>query len=318
MATYNTDDIVPATDIFESGRTDMGSTKDFGLVSVLVPAIISAISIAASAGTAAANRKFQKQMQQQQQAYDSPVAQLERYKEAGINPNLALGNVSSGSFGDTPSPLPDFGGVVGQAANSTFQGVNSLMDLKAKQQNLEYMQERINSLRLSNQYNSMSMGDRLRLVIANLLSANQVNDLRKYDLDFAKWYNGLNIQRLTAEDSSTMFWYPLSSSIRKFVSPRQLESEYSLRYSDIRNDKVYQDYLNAISHGDILGAQLTGYNLGNSRQQIALDYEKATNMPWGNQRPLDKLIGFMLNGLLEEYGPYIMEWIKNKLPKPPK
>ena len=289
---------------------NMGNTKDFGLVSVLVPAIISAISIAASAGTAARNRKFAKEQQQQQQEYESPAAQVERLKAAGLNPNLLAGSVSSGSFGESPAPLPDLGQVVGSSANTAFQGINAAISLTQQQQNIDMMNERIRQLRISNDFAEQSNPDKLRLIVANLLSANQTNDLRQFDLDFAKWYNGLNYKRVEARDAPFLFWFPLKSSIDHYVSPRQLESEYSLRYSDIRNDKVYQDYQNALKNGDILSAQLYGMQIGNSRAEIARDYENSTHMAWGaNMRPLDMIISFALRGILEKYGPKLMQWL---------
>lgn len=41
----------------------------------------------------------QRQMIQEQNEYNSPVKQMERYKEAGLNPNLMFGNISSGDQG---------------------------------------------------------------------------------------------------------------------------------------------------------------------------------------------------------------------------
>lgn len=285
---------------------NMGTTKDFGLVSVLVPAIISAISIAASAGTAARNRKFAKEQQQQQQQYESPEAQVERLKAAGLNPNLMAGAVSSGSFGDSPAPLPDMGQVIGSNANQAFQGINAAISLTQQQQNIDMMSERIRQLRISNDFAEKSSPDRLRLIVANLLSANQTNDLRQFDLDFAKWYNKNSVklnQYFSSGGVDSMF---------ENLSPRQYETLGPMYYSSLRNDKVYQDYKNALTNGDILSAQLYGMQIGNSRAEIARDYEASTHMAWGaNMRPLDMIISFALRGILEKYGPKLMEWLDN-------
>lgn len=282
------------------------STKDFGLVSVLVPAILSAISIATSAGTAAANRKFQKQMQKQQQDYNDPSAQIERLKAAGLNPNLALGSVSSGDFGESPHPLPDMGQVIGSSANTAFQGINAAISLKQQQQNIEMMQERIRQLRISNNFAELSNPDRLRLIAANLLSANRTNRIGDIEEKFQNWLNSV-------DPNLNIHWTHNGTDYDIYdISPRQFSSILDMQYSGLRSEKVYQDYLNALKNGDILGAQLFGMQIGNSRAKIALDYEQSTHMAWGsNMRPLDMILSFALRGLLEKYGPKLMKWLES-------
>ena len=43
------------------------------------------------------NNKFNRDMWLEQQAYNTPANQLQRYRDAGINPYMALGNISSGN-----------------------------------------------------------------------------------------------------------------------------------------------------------------------------------------------------------------------------
>lgn len=293
-----------------SVSNSMGNTKDFGLVSVLVPAIISAISIAASAGTAARNRKFAREQQEQQQQYESPEAQVERLKAAGLNPNLLAGSVSSGSFGESPAPLPDMGQVIGSSANQAFQGINAAISLTQQQQNIDMMNERIRQLRISNDFAEKSNPDRLRLIFANLLSANQTNDLRQFDVDFAKWFNKGDFSTYMNYLDSDGEWRQLNFDYGGLSARQVTEGVSPVIYSNIRNDKVYQDYQNAIKNGDILGAQLYGMQIGNSRAEIARDYEASTHMAWGaNMRPLDMILSFALRGILEKYGPKLMEWL---------
>ena len=285
---------------------NMGTPKDFGLVSVLVPAIISAISIAASAGTAARNRKFAKEQQQQQQEYESPAAQVERLKAAGLNPNLMAGSVSSGSFGESPAPLPDMGQVIGSNANQAFQGINAAISLTQQQQNIDMMHERIRQLRISNDFAEKSNPDKLRLILANLLSAERTNRIGDIEEKFNQWLNTPDV-RLSQYFSSN----GVDSSFDN-LSPAQYNTLNPMYYGAIRNDKVYQDYQNSLKNGDILGAQLYGMQIGNSRAEIARDYEASSHMAWGaNMRPLDMIISFALRGLLEKYGPKLMQWLDN-------
>ena len=82
----------------------------------------------------------QRQQIQEQNEYNSPLRQMARYKEAGLNPNLMFGDISSGQQSEiakyeTPTlPTPDLGpilsGIVSQA-----------MDLKLKQQQLRNLKQ---------------------------------------------------------------------------------------------------------------------------------------------------------------------------------
>ena len=61
-------------------------------------------SIATTAMQNKANRELaqysfdmQRRMIQEQNEYNSPAAQMQRYKEAGLNPNLIFGGIDSGS-----------------------------------------------------------------------------------------------------------------------------------------------------------------------------------------------------------------------------
>lgn len=297
-------EIVPAGEIFNSGNGDLEQPAPGGdpkFVQFLVPAVIAAIQLAAGIGQNVANRKFAKEQQAAQQEYDSPVNQVKRLEAAGINPALALGSVSTGNFGQSPAPLQGLPELVGTAGAGAFNGVNSLMQLKRTQLDMEAMQERVRQLKLSNDFAESSMGDRLRLVFANLLSADQTNDLRQFDLDFAKWYN-------TTDDNLSAY-VSLGGVDQNYygLSPRQVEGYYNLQYPSARLDKVRQDYDNAVLHGDYLGAQILGAELGNSRQQIALDFERNAKQPWGQTRPLDRLINFVINGLMTKYGDRIMQ-----------
>lgn len=288
-----------------SKPNSMGQTKDFGLVSVLVPAIISAISIAASAGTAAANRKFQKKQQEAQQEYNSPVAQMERLKEAGINPNLALGSISSGDFGESPAPLSDMGHVIGNAGQTVMSGLNMMFDIKTKMQQMEYMQEKINGLRAQNFFMSASYPDKLRLLAANVLSANQINDIRGFEKNFASWWNTTNpnLSQYFSSNGVDQDFYNLS--------PRQWSQITSMAQQQNTMEKVNQDFLNAVSSGDLLTARILGQDILNQRGQVALGYERAFNIPFQNANPLDQFLNLVLGGLMQRYGPKLMQKLYN-------
>lgn len=93
------------------------------------------------------SRQFTREMYERQQAdqlkfwetqnaYNTPEQQMERYRQAGLNPNLIYGQGNSGNASPIPTPdiqkpefrVPDFGGIA-QAGNS----IANYLDYEIKQ-----------------------------------------------------------------------------------------------------------------------------------------------------------------------------------------
>jgi ribosomal protein S13 len=69
-----------------------------------------------------------------QNKYNSPSQQMQRYKEAGLNPNLIYGQMSnSAAIRSTDMKQPDF---VAPKLQNTGQVMNNYIDLKLKEQQL--------------------------------------------------------------------------------------------------------------------------------------------------------------------------------------
>lgn len=82
----------------------------------------------------------QKQMIAEQNAYNSPAAQMARYQEAGLNPNLIYGQISSGnqsSIAKYESPTMQSPKV---DLNSAITGAQTLMSLKRASQDIRNAQ----------------------------------------------------------------------------------------------------------------------------------------------------------------------------------
>lgn len=112
-------------------------------------------SLISGAANTAANKSMQKDAQRwqenmydkqkefwyEQQEYNSPANQVQRLGEAGINPQLAIGNIHSGQMGSSPSPgspsalsAGQFGDITGNMLN-IIRGKNE-SKLANSQQNL--------------------------------------------------------------------------------------------------------------------------------------------------------------------------------------
>ena len=115
------------------------------LAAAAIPAITDLVNSGSTLYTNAQNRQFSQQMYDRQRAdaltdwdkqnkYNSPSQQMQRYKEAGLNPNLIYGQMSnSAAIRSTDMKHPDF---VAPKLQNTGQIMNNYIDLKLKEQQL--------------------------------------------------------------------------------------------------------------------------------------------------------------------------------------
>jgi len=81
------------------------------------------------------NYKYQLDMWNKQNAYNAPAAQMQRLKDAGLNPNLMYGQGNTGNaapaqmpqYNLQPPPAPDLGGAVSRGVGmlQTFQNIHN-------------------------------------------------------------------------------------------------------------------------------------------------------------------------------------------------
>ena len=115
------------------------------LAAAAIPAITDLVNSGSTLYTNAQNRQFSQQMYERQRAdaltdwdkqnkYNSPSQQMQRYKEAGLNPNLIYGQMSnSAAIRSTDMKHPEF---VAPKLQNTGQVMNNYIDLKLKEQQL--------------------------------------------------------------------------------------------------------------------------------------------------------------------------------------
>lgn len=92
----------------------------------------------------------QKDFWYDQQEYNSPENQVERLREAGINPQLAIGNIQSGQMGSSPSVPTMSPAHVSGVTDSILSIVNNkkqqnLLDAEARKRNADAFLDEIDS-----------------------------------------------------------------------------------------------------------------------------------------------------------------------------
>lgn len=116
---------------------EVGYNPELEHLRFIAPAVLAAliaggVSIVNSVG----NYHTQKANQESQNEYNSPVEQMMRLKEAGMNPNMAMGNLNNGNMAPASysnmMPLPENLGEIAQTASEQYstQQVNDSTIIK--------------------------------------------------------------------------------------------------------------------------------------------------------------------------------------------
>lgn len=135
------------------------------------------------------NRKFAENMYNRQKAdniefwnmqndYNSPQAQMKRFQEAGLNPNLIYGQGNSGPAGAIQTPdvqtpqtrTPEWGGAI-QAGGLSF--INSIYDLEIKQAQIDNLKAQNNEIK-----------ERTLLMGSQRTNTDVLGKRNQFDLDF--------------------------------------------------------------------------------------------------------------------------------------
>lgn len=92
---------------------------------------------------------FQREMIAQQNEYNSPVAQMARYKEAGLNPNLIYGQIGEGNQGEIPKySAPEVRPLVtGNSSQLLADAVNQYMSMRLRAADLELRHQQLENMK---------------------------------------------------------------------------------------------------------------------------------------------------------------------------
>lgn len=194
-----------------------------------------------------------------QNAYNSPSAQMERYQSAGLNPNLIYGT-GSASAGNATT-LPKYQAPSMQyhyEAPNVVPQLGSYMDMRAKNAQIQSINEDITTKRLNNQILTATLLDQISGKKWALRNAENVYDYTA---------NRASVARAEAENADAFFGGRAESELRKgsFMA-RMLEQQ--LKNSMMANTlqaKTIEKY----------SADIAGANLAN-------EYKAMQNKWYGN------------------------------------
>ena len=152
--------------------------------------------------------QFNRDMIREQNAYNTPAAQRARYEAAGINPYLALGNISSGSQQSTMqapnapqiAPITQFGESLQAASQNT---VRNLIDLSQAQADIQLKETNNRILKIEEMYKEKEFLAKIGLMKDQ--SGKLRSETKGLDLDnfFRFDLNSANLSQLKALTNKT-------------------------------------------------------------------------------------------------------------------
>lgn len=244
-----------------------------------------------NAAEAVKNRRWQEHMYdkqyqdnvnlwQMQQDYNSPANQVARLKDAGINPNLALSNISTGSASSAPAAAQAGSGAQATGVPAHFAGLTeAVLNLLKSKDERNLLKEQANKLK------SNALLDRIDAItryeeatsriISNLSGANKAeaermltNSMRRTEEEL----RGYKVQQYVNESQESVIRQVSQMAYLHYL-PMDKRLEYSEIVSNIalnyaNRDLSLEKAAEAAAHTLLIQANTIGVNINN---KIAFD-----------------------------------------------
>ena len=244
------------------GLAQFDNRKHIAPLVAALPAIVSAAGAVSSAvmnkNSNDNNNQLQQQLVQQANAYNTPSAQIGRFRQAGLNPYMMLGQVNPGNQTSVASTQPtDYSGVVNGAAgvaNTLIQAASANSQIKVNDANVEKTESETALNRIDAQTRAAENLARInQLVKQGVLSKQQADNLsQEFDLRLQTWDALLK-----------------SPALANVLTAEQIEN---LKASTAKtgSEKKSIDLQNGITTN--FGSKLAAANLSNIYSQVGVNH----------------------------------------------
>lgn len=226
---------------------------------------------------------------QEQNAYNTPAAQMQRYKDAGLNPLLIYGQGNSGNAGPAPrveTPTVDYRSIrfdnIMSGVNSALSAISQAKDIANKDAQNEYIQRQSEAQRILNMQRTLNL----------LRGSDEYDDYRygrewsrempRYNLEFSR-------QRSADLAYKNMYLNPAKLTLMKWqgkLSSQQYKQLQRMNDLNYNNSLIkYQMGVKNLAMLDldsaIKRAVLTGKNIDNQYNKYISDYEQKHGYSFG-------------------------------------
>lgn len=272
---------------------------------MVAPAVAAALLNAASTGTTTAlsyaqnqkNIKFQRQTNQgnnlnawlmaraqrkaalmdwnRENAYNSPAQQMQRLKEAGLNPHLVYGNganVTAGSINSSSAPVAEARAPVSnmdwaQASEGVSNTIQSYQNVQLQQQQLDNMKKQAELLDMKAQEINVDIANKMTLGEKTKFTLDYQREMKDTTAEY------LRLRNRNLESSTTNIGIQQQFKARE-LHIRQAEYELNVKKYELLNAKTTKDMERIAS--EILLNTLKADNISadTSNKQFDLEFNK--------------------------------------------
>lgn len=244
------------------GLAQIDNRKHIAPLVAALPAIVSAAGAVTSAvmnkNSNDNNNQLQQQLVQQANAYNTPSAQVGRFRQAGLNPYMMLGQVNAGNQQSVASTQPtDYSGVVNGAAgvaNTLIQAASANSQIKVNDADVAKTESETALNKIDAQTRAAENLARInQLVKQGALTKQQADNLsQEFDLRLQTWDALLK-----------------SPALANVLTAEQIEN---LKASTAKagSEKESIDLQNGITTN--FGSKLAAANLANIYSQVGVNH----------------------------------------------
>lgn len=239
-------------------------------------------------------KEYDYKMWQENNAYNAPSSQVERLKAAGINPALALSNISTGesrSFAGGQSIPQTNAATFENPANEVNMKVQNFALIGKQLSDISKQYEETRSLQMQNNWQNVEKS----AAVASILKDNKLKDEAVYNAKLAnQLFRDTYSAKVMQEEENAMnaFKYGLNLSAQGSLIELQKDSQdYTNKHllpQQLENMKATYGNIVADSFAKVLGAKTMS---ALARSQISL-----------NDKQKDAIVQNIKKGVAETYG----------------
>ena len=189
-------------------------------------------------------------------AYNAPMAQMERLKSAGLNPNLVYGN---GAVGNTSSQLPHYNA---PNVQYSYQPPVNIPDVIGRYQDFKIRQAQTNNLREQNAAirESALQKHHINSVLGNTVSARTWATVHKSNILESQWNQNRLKEKMMEIDRK--FRSPMAQTQLDYLKEKQRQVHHSVNQiiENTANTRLKNKYFTTQMFGK-MGLDLVGKGL---------------------------------------------------------